>query len=221
MIIGITGFIGSGKDTAANYLVAQHGFKRDSFAGALKDAVATVFGWDRELLEGLTPEARTWREQVDPWWAKRLKMPNLTPRWVLQYWGTEVCRQGFHDDIWIASLENRLNQRTGNTVISDVRFPNEIQAIRNAGGVIAWVRRGPLPEWYDCALTENTTPEDRQWLLEDAHQLMPQRYPNVHKSEWAWVGQQFEYQIDNNGTVEWLYQQLNNLVPGLQVSTLV
>ena len=58
MIIGITGFIGSGKDTAANYLVAQHGFRRDSFAGALKDAVAQIFGWDRELLEGTTKSSR-------------------------------------------------------------------------------------------------------------------------------------------------------------------
>lgn len=213
MIIGICGFIGSGKDTAANYFVAQHEFKRDSFAGALKDAVATVFGWDRELLEGLTPEARAWREQVDPWWSNRLKMPNLTPRWVLQYWGTDVCRRGFHDDIWIAALENRLRRRNGHTVISDVRFPNEIRAIRNAGGVIMWIKRGPLPEWYNCALTENTTHEDEQWLLEDAHQLMPQRYPRVHQSEWAWVGSVFDYEVDNNGTVEELHSKLSNLVP--------
>jgi hypothetical protein len=212
MIIGICGFISSGKDTAANYFVAQHGFKRDSFAGALKDAVATVFGWDRELLEGLTPEARIWREQVDPWWSKRLNMPELTPRWVLQYWGTDVCRKAFHDDIWIAALENRLQQRKAHTVISDVRFPNEIRAIRNAGGIIIWIKRGELPEWYTCALTENTTHEDRQWLLEDAHQLMPQRYPRVHHSEWAWVGSVFNYEIDNNGTVEQLYQHLKNLV---------
>jgi hypothetical protein len=213
MIIGITGFISSGKDTAANYFVAQHGFKRDSFAGALKDAVASVFGWDRELLEGLTPEARIWREQVDPWWSTRLKIPNLTPRWVLQYWGTNVCRFGFHDDIWIAALENRLRHRNGHTVISDVRFPNEIQAIRNAGGIIIWVKRGALPDWYDCALTENTTHEDRQWLLEDAGQLMPQRYPDVHQSEWAWVGSIFNYEVDNNGTVEKLYSELSNLLP--------
>lgn len=213
MIMGIAGFISSGKDTAANYFVAQHGFKRDSFAGALKDAVASVFGWDRELLEGLTPEAREWREQVDPWWSTRLKMPKLTPRWVLQYWGTNVCRFGFHDDIWIAALENRLRHRNGHTVISDVRFPNEIQAIRNAGGTIIWVKRGALPDWYDCALTENTTHEDRQWLLEDAGQLMPQRYPDVHQSEWAWVGSIFNYEVDNDGTVEKLYSELSNLLP--------
>jgi len=213
MIIGITGFIGSGKDTAANYFVAQHEFKRDSFAGALKDAVAAVFGWDRELLEGLTPEARSWREQVDPWWAKRLNMPELTPRWVLQYWGTDVCRRAFHDDTWIAALENRLRHRNGHTVISDVRFPNEIQAIRNAGGIILWIKRGRLPEWYDCALRENTTHEDEQWLLEDAHQLMPQCYPKIHQSEWAWVGSVFDYEIENNDTVDELYDKLSSLLP--------
>jgi hypothetical protein len=213
MIIGICGFIGSGKDTAANYLVEWHGFRRDSFAGALKDAVAQVFGWDRELLEGLTPEARTWREQIDPWWAKRLNMPDLTPRWILQYWGTEVCRQRFHDDIWIAALENRLRTRTGHTVISDVRFPNEISAIRNAGGRIIWIRRGELPEWYTCALTENTTDEDRQWLLQDANELMPQKFPDVHRSEWAWVGTRFDAVIDNNDSVDELHASLKNQLP--------
>jgi hypothetical protein len=152
MIIGICGFIGSGKDTAANYLVGWHGFRRDSFAGALKDAVAAVFGWDRELLEGLTTEARAWREQVDPWWAKRLNMPDLTPRWVLQYWGTEVCRQGFHDDIWIAALENRLRTRAGHTVISDVRFPNEVASIRNAGGQIIFSRLRLMDDLTLCEL---------------------------------------------------------------------
>lgn len=218
MIIGISGFIGSGKDTAANYLVGFHGFRRDSFAGALKDAVATVFGWDRELLEGLTSESRAWREQVDTWWSRRLAMPHLTPRWVLQHWGTEVCRQGFHDDIWIAALENRLRQRTGDTVITDVRFPNEIKAIRNAGGILCWVKRGELPEWYDTALLENTTPLDKQWLLEDAHQLMPQKHPRVHASEWAWVGTRFDHEIDNNHSVEHLYNQLKTLVQVQQAS---
>jgi hypothetical protein len=218
MIIGISGFIGSGKDTAANYLVGFHGFRRDSFAGALKDAVATVFGWDRELLEGLTPESRHWRDQVDPWWSKRLNIPHLTPRWVLQYWGTEVCRGGFHDDIWIAALENRLKTRNGNTVITDVRFPNEIKTIRNAGGIVIWIKRGNLPEWYDDAMRENTTPENQQWLLEDAHQLMPQKWPKVHASEYSWVGTTFNAEIDNNGTVENLYEHLNNLLLSQPVS---
>ena len=205
MIIGICGFISSGKDTAANYLVGWHGFRRDSFAGALKDAVAHVFGWDRELLEGLTTEARAWREQVDPWWAERLGMPHLTPRWVLQYWGTEVCRQGFHDDIWIAALENRLRQRTGHTVISDVRFPNEVAAIRNAGGRIVWIRRGADPEW--CTTLIEMRQNSTLGICTDYMQQF-----NVHASEWAWVGTKFDSVVDNNGSVEQLYNSLKNLV---------
>ena len=206
MIIGICGFIGSGKDTAANYLVGWHGFRRDSFAGALKDAVAQVFGWDRELLEGSTPESRAWREQTDPWWAERLGMPDLTPRWILQYWGTEVCRAGFHDDIWIAALENRLRQRTGHTVISDVRFPNEVGAIRRAGGKIVWIRRGPDPEW--CSTLVQMREHDIALGIRTDYM----RQFNVHASEWSWVGTQFDAEINNNGTVEELYSQLKNLV---------
>ena len=94
-----------------------------------------------------------------------------------------------------------------------MRFPNEVTAIRNAGGGIVWIQRGSLPEWYHCALTENTTPWDRQWLLEDAKELMEQKFPSVHKSEWAWVGTNFDALVDNNGSVEDLYTQLKNLLP--------
>ena len=65
MIIGICGFIGGGKDTIADYLVNVQHFRRVSFAGALKDAVSSVFGWNREMLEGRTQESRNWREQRD------------------------------------------------------------------------------------------------------------------------------------------------------------
>ena len=87
-IVAICGFIGSGKNTAADYLVSDCKFVRASFASSLKDAVSSVFGWDRELLEGITEESRLWRENVDIWWSERLNIPNLTPRWVLQHWGT-------------------------------------------------------------------------------------------------------------------------------------
>ena len=140
MIIGVCGFIGSGKDTIADYLVNIHQFRRESFANTLKDAVSSVFGWDRTMLEGRTKQAREWREQVDEWWSKRLNQA-ITPRWILQYWGTEVCRKGFHDDIWIASLENKLRNSSDDVVISDCRFPNEIKAIRNQGGIVLRVVR--------------------------------------------------------------------------------
>jgi hypothetical protein len=203
MIIGICGFIGSGKDTVADYLVNFHEFRRESFASTLKDAVSAVFGWDRTMLEGRTKEAREWREQVDPWWAERLAMPTLTPRWVLQYWGTEVCRKGFHDDIWIASLENKLRNSRDNVVISDCRFPNEISSIRSAGGKIVWVQRGNLPEWYDIAVAAN---QGHNWAVQDL------KMRKIHASETAWVGTKFDFIIDNNSTIDDLYSQSAELV---------
>ena len=202
-IIGICGFIGSGKDTAADYLVNFHEFRRDSFAATLKDAVAAVFGWDRELLEGRTKQAREWREQVDTWWAERLNMPDLTPRLVLQLWGTEVCRRAFHDDIWIASLEARLRNSKDNIVISDCRFPNEILAIKRAGGRVIWVQRGLNPHWLSIAEQANRgDTKAQQWLREEG----------IHASETAWVGTAFDRVIDNNNTIEHLYQQLAKIV---------
>jgi hypothetical protein len=209
MIIGFVGFIGSGKDTAADYLVNTHGFRRDSFANTLKDAVSAVFGWDRVLLEGRTKEAREWREQVDPWWAERLAMPTLTPRWVLQYWGTEVCRNAFHDDIWIASLENKMRKTSDNIVISDVRFPNEIKAIHNAGGIVVRVKRGEDPEWYDAAISVNQGPNGNPtWSLSKAilNQL------KIHASETAWVGGEIDYTVWNDASIDELFDQIKNLV---------
>ena len=209
MIIGVCGFIGSGKDTIADYLVNFHGFRRESFANSLKDAVSHVFGWDRTMLEGRTKQAREWREQVDPWWAERLNMPNLTPRWILQYWGTEVCRRGFHDDIWIASVENKLRNSKDDVVISDCRFPNEIKAIRKAGGMVIRVVRGPEPEWYDAAVSANRGPNANvTWALSRAKL----ERLNVHASETSWVGTKFDHVLDNNGTLDHLYQQVKRLV---------
>ena len=209
MIVGICGFIGSGKDTVADYLVNFHEFRRESFANTLKDAVSSVFGWDRTLLEGRTKEAREWREQVDQWWAQRLDMPNLTPRLMLQLWGTEVCRKGFHDDIWIASLENKLRTTKDNVVISDCRFPNEIASIRNAGGMIVRVKRGVNPHWYSIAERANRG---------DAKALEWLKNEGIHASEYSWAGTKFDAELDNDGSIDALYTKVKNLVSDSSLS---
>jgi hypothetical protein len=215
MIIGVCGFIGSGKDTIADYLTNFHGFRRESFANSLKDAVAHVFGWDRTMLEGRTTSAREWREQVDPWWSERLNMPNLTPRWVLQYWGTEVCRRAFHDDIWIASLENKLRNSKDDIVISDCRFPNEIKSIKDAGGIVIRVRRGDDPVWYKDAADMNAGDRCMNYAL--AKSRMGKL--NIHASETAWVGTKFDAVMDNNGSIDDLFAQVKDLVQDHPAST--
>lgn len=217
MIIGFVGFIGSGKDTAADYLVNFHGFRRDSFANSLKDAVSFVFGWDRTLMEGKTKESREWREKVDLWWAERLNIPHLTPRWVLQNWGTEVCRQGFHDDIWIASLENRMRKTTDNIVISDVRFPNEIKAIHKTGGIVVRIKRGPDPDWYQDAANVNAGPTNMSWAISKARM----QELKIHASETSWVGLDIDHTIENNGSIDELFLTIANLVKNQEQDHLV
>ena len=194
MIICICGLIGSGKGTVADMLEHEHGFTKVSFADSLKDAVAAVFNWPRNLLEGDTTESRSWREEVDHWWASRLNIPHLTPRYVLQYWGTEVLRRGFHDDIWVASIENKLRDTSRNYVIPDTRFPNEIAMIKRNNGLVWRVRRGNDPEWFKNYQQHNIVPDD------------------IHASEWAWALSQFDKTITNDSTLSNLRDAINKLV---------
>lgn len=217
MIIGVSGTIGSGKDTVADYLTTHHGFRRESFASTLKDIVSIVFGWDRVMMEGTTKSSREWREQVDPWWAQRLDMPKLTPRWVLQYWGTDVLRNHFHDDMWIACLENKLRTNSDNVVITDVRFANEIRAIKRVGGTTVRIHRGPQPEWYDWAAAYNRgATGNSMWAT--SKMLLDKN--GIHPSEYSHVGAKFDSTIDNNGTIDDLHQTLFSLLQDLPAAKL-
>lgn len=192
MIIGVCGLIGSGKGTVADILVDEHGFEKVSFADSLKDAVSAVFGWPRALLEGDTEESRDFREQVDTWWARKLDMPFLTPRIVLQQWGTEVCRNSFHNDIWILSLERKLGD--GNYIIPDTRFPNEIDIVQRMGGQVWRVKRGADPDWFVGYQNNGKAP------------------PDIHASEWAWARAVFDHVVDNEGTIDQLRESVKSLL---------
>lgn len=203
MIVGIAGFIGSGKDTIADYLITFKGFRRMSYAEPLKDAVSAIFGWDRELLEGTTKYSREWRDTIDPWWAERLNFEHLTPRWVLQQWGTEVGRRAFHDDIWIASIENKLRNIKDNIVISDCRFPNELRSIKRMGGITIRVSRGANPIWYDAAIQYNKGNNHAKNILAEY---------KVHASEYSSVGLDYDHYVDNSGTVDELHRKIDSII---------
>ena len=203
MIIGLTGFIGSGKDTVANML-CELGATQESFASPVKDVCASVFGWDRDLVEGDTIESRDFRETPDIFWTRKLGIDNFTPRLALQLIGTEIMRDHFNSDIWISSLEYRLRKSSNDIiVISDARFQNELNLIKSMGGKVLTVVRDELPEWHDIAVKANKGSVP-------ARHTMNTRYKSVHASEWSWVGFEFDHVIDNTGSLEDLEKQVNS-----------
>ena len=204
MIVGLVGPIGSGKGTIADILVERHDFFKESYANSVKDACAVIFGWDRALLEGDTPESREWRETTDPWWSQKLGK-SFSPRLALQLMGTEAGRDVFHPDLWVHTVMRRCeNAPWNNYVIADVRFPNEIKAIKDSGGKVVRVRRGDDPEWYLLAKECN--------LGYHSLDVMRNAYPEVHYSEWAWIGSDYDITMDNNCDLITLEKRVDNLV---------
>jgi hypothetical protein len=119
MIIGFTGAAGSGKDTAADYLVSQYGFIKVSFAAILKNMLSVA---------GLPePSNRDDKE-------KNVEGFNFTWREAAQTLGTEWGRN-LDENIWVKLTMAKLDSDK-NYVFSDVRFDNEAQAIIRSGSGI-------------------------------------------------------------------------------------
>jgi len=194
MIIGLCGLIGSGKGTVGDILVEEYNFKKISFADKLKDGVATVFGWDRSLLEGDTDRSRLWREKVDEYWTKETGRV-ITPRLVLQEFGTDCMRKGFYDGFWVSLTKKEILENPGiNYVVTDVRFENEIEMVQSIGGEVWRVKRGFDPVWFRMYMDIGQEPKD------------------VHESEWRWANADYKHTIENNGTLEQLKNQVSSLL---------
>ena len=135
MIIGITGHARHGKDSTADVIVKYFGYKKHALADVMKEACRVIFGWTDEHLYG------DLKEVIDPRYG-------ISPRHALQTLGTEwgqyelskydSFKETTGRKLWVNSLLNRVH---GDTVIADVRFPHEAEAIRERGGFIFRVNR--------------------------------------------------------------------------------
>jgi len=202
-IIGICGFIGSGKGTVGDILVEEYGYTKLSYADRLKDVAAIMFSWDRALIEGDTVEGRQWRDTPDEWWSNELGY-DLTPRLVMQRVGTDCMRQGLDDRVWTLIVKQTLQANPDtNYVIPDVRFYNERDLVREMGGQVWRVKQGNDPDWVTGAISDNRY--DTNWM-ED--------HPEIHESEWRWLdyASEFERTIPNDSGIDELKAEVNKAV---------
>jgi hypothetical protein len=181
MIIVCCGFSGSGKDQVAKRLIDEHGFIKLSFASVLKDILSIIFSWDRSMMEGATKESRDWREKIDEWWSDKLMIQHFTPRWAMQNIGTDLFRQYFNTDIWIFALEKKLkNLRNANVVITDCRFENEYNFLKNITYdevKFFYIERCEPPLWfYNKVIPDDLHISEYEWvkcLLSNEYTTIP------------------------------------------------
>lgn len=188
-LIGLKGHKGAGKDSVASILCCRpYNFVRRAFADELKREVYNAFGYAlllqlyaKEQIEGCA--FADWMGFLD---AHKYDAPDAEYGWVrplLQFWGTEYRRQLCRDDYWLRKMEALLMP---GVVVTDIRFPNEADLVRKAGGWIVHVER-PM---------EVT--------------------PDTHASEALLDAIAADYTLYNDGSLEDLRTEAVTLIPFLQ-----
>lgn len=178
MLIGINGKISSGKDTAAELLqelFPEMNFQVKKFAGKLKQVASLLTG-----IEQSNFESQEFKKTYlgDEW--------GMTVRDLLQRLGTEAMRDGLHENVWVNALFSTYNEQC-NWIVTDVRFPNEYDAIKNHGGLLIRITRPgtvigthisetALDDFtFDIEISNNGTIED---LREKLHRIILNCYEN-------------------------------------------
>ena len=193
MIIGINGYAGSGKDTVGEIIRMQQpkeNWEIKKFAGKLKEVASIILGIPKTMFENQEFKKKT----LPQMWSDH-GLP-MTVRDFLQRLGTDALRQGLHPNTWVNALMMEYKEvcfagkdsegadlfAYPNWIVTDCRFPNEANAIKNAGGIIIRVNR----QGYKAI--------------------------NAHPSEVALDKWSYDYVIDNDGSIEDLKKEVKNVL---------
>ena len=210
MIIGINGRINSGKDTVGNLIKdinCENNWEIKKFARKLKETASLLTGipvekfedqefkktfldahWNKEIFEN-----KTSLDKNNKAYNKSIVKP-MTVRELLQILGTDALRNNLHQDVWVNALmcdyipysinSGDYKKYESNWIITDLRFPNEMQAVKANGGITIKVIR----------------PNDKDIPLD------------LHPSETALDDAEFDYEIVNDGTIEDLRDKVEGII---------
>ena len=150
MIIGLSGFKGSGKDTVAAYLMKEHEFERKAFADPLKESVAALFDIPFSEVDKLKNSDSAVTLDIDN------RYHSVSFRQFLQRYGTESHRGVFGEDFWLEyTLPSNGSYYGRKIVVTDVRFENEATRIKELGGQIWFINRTTDRSSFDPHASEN------------------------------------------------------------------
>lgn len=188
VIIGFLGKKQSGKDTSADYLIKKYFFKKRSFATGIKKSFIPIFYLNHRQLFG------DLKEVVDERWG-------VTPRQLMQFFGTDLMRKQFHkcvpeigSNIWLKNVslwyenDKKNKKREQKVIFADCRFQNEVDLVVSLGGIVIKLERDGLWE-------------------KDEH-ISESGIDKVNG---------YTHLIKNNGTLEDLYNKLDNIMKEINV----
>jgi hypothetical protein len=179
MIIGLSGYAQSGKDSTAELLCLNYGYTRLAFADPMRQALITI----NPKLDSIT---RVSDLVEDYGWDVAKKNPEV--RRLLQVLGTDFGRKMLGDDVWINIALSGIKPED-KIVVSDVRYPNEAEAIKKLGGTVWRINR-------------------------HNHSAV-----NGHTSEHAMDNYMFNYVIYNDGTLDDLSDEVFMLAKELNLGS--
>ncbi|WP_308583439.1 deoxynucleotide monophosphate kinase [uncultured Pseudomonas sp.] len=187
LLIGLTGKARSGKSTAAEHLVGTYLLEKYAFADPLRDGLMAIFNLDPTYFEGD-------RKEQPLVWLDR------SPRQLMQSMGTEWARNTVHPDVWVKLAEQNLDYMTRalgavlGFVVSDVRFENEADLIRQRGGTVIHISRkdaqavnphisedGVIVRQDDLILRNNGTVEEFLRSLDEVFLMIRERHQRAEQ----------------------------------------
>lgn len=194
-ILAFSGPKGSGKDTAAAYLSTRNEiegfnyFQKIAFAEPIKQMCMIAFGLTRDEVEILELKEKT----LERW-------PFVTPRSLLQDVANHF-RDVYGADVWVRAWLRQVEESTaGCVLVTDLRFPNEVERLKNMGAYIIYVQS----DWAENKLKEAQEAGDPLAL-------------NVSESHWDEIKGAADVIMPNNGSIPDLFtavEDVSNMLYG-------